>query len=338
MMKRCNLLLMLILLGASVLLQTACKPRIPVEVFSEAKMEEILYDYHLAQSAAERQGEDVEKNRYLYVQSVFQKHGVTEAEFDSSMVWYSAHSSLLQKIYERLAERYDAEMKGMGVGVSESEVYANLNQYGDTANIWSGARIIVLHNDRMNCLASINLKADSTFLPGDNYTLHFRASFTSNSHTPAYTFFNVFFKDGTMKSEFRMLHSSTDYSIILPEDINFNTRETDRINISFYFTPEKRSSDRCFMCIESPVLARYHKQKQQETPDVTSAKTDTIERSAEYVELKMDSSINEEVAPLAPAQTNQRDGFNLEREKAVRRPMQPVRRTSSGNSSRRRLN
>ena len=48
-------------------------------------LEEILYDYHLAQAMAENGARDsMDFRRYSYVRAVFDKHGVTEAEFDTS--------------------------------------------------------------------------------------------------------------------------------------------------------------------------------------------------------------------------------------------------------------
>ena len=77
----------------------------------------------------------MEIQRYLYVQSVFQKHGITEAEFDSSMVWYSSRPDKLYKMYQRLGDRYATESRSLGLGVSETELYANMSSVGDTANI-----------------------------------------------------------------------------------------------------------------------------------------------------------------------------------------------------------
>lgn len=307
---------------------TACKPRIPVGILSESEMEDVLYDYHLAQSAAEHQGGDVNKARYIYVQSVFTKHGITEAEFDTSLVWYSAHTVRLQKVYERLNERYDSEMKSMGVGVSESEVYANMREYGDTANIWKGNKVIVLQNNPMNCLSTITLKADSTFLPGDNYSLFFRAAFTNSNHGRSYTFLQVHYKDGSSKCEHRMLHGTYDYNIPLPDDINNNNRETDHINITFYYSPEGKDN-RGFLCIENPVLARYHKKNQDNfgVPEQNNShSTDSIKNES-IRNSELDSLLNKQSDVLIEKTPNiERQDFQINRERKVNRPMRPVRK------------
>ncbi len=296
----------------------SCRPRIPSGILSESQMEDILYDYHLAQGAAEQENDaDVEKKRYLYVQAVFSKHGVTEAEFDSSMVWYASHSSRLQKVYERLSERYNNELSSLGVGLSESELISNLSENGDTTDIWSGNRILVLQNDYLHSLSILNMKADSTFLPGDNYALHFHASFLGNG-SMAYVFLSVFYKDGTSKAEMRQLRGSYDYKVALPDDIVFNNRETDRIQITFYFAPEEEGDSRAFMCVENPILARFHR-KDRDKP--TSEETLQSDSAALVVDsVATDSMLHPN--DLKPVKIeNEREDFNLDREKAVRRPM-----------------
>lgn len=307
----------------------SCRPRIPVGIMSESEMEDVLYDYHLAQGAAEQEGGDVDKNRYLYVQAVFAKHGITEAEFDSSMVWYAAHSSRLEAVYQRLYERYNNEMTGMGVGVGESELVANLSENGDTTDIWTGSRILVLQNDYLHGLSVLTMKADSTFLPGDNYALHFHASFLG-SGSQAFAFLSVFFKDGSVKSEYRPLRGSYDYKIALPDDITHNTRETERIQIMFYFTPDEAGSEHAFMCVENPILARIHNKNHNQTSSDDVAQTDSAGNAIDSIATDTAQLKRPELAPVRNHE--EREGFNLDREKAVRRPMR------SNNRVRRRLN
>ncbi|MBR2863512.1 MAG: DUF4296 domain-containing protein, partial [Bacteroidaceae bacterium] len=63
----------------------SCKPGRPDGILSERKMENVLYDYHIAKALAQRSGDSIEQKLSLYTQAVFQKHKVTEAVFDSSL-------------------------------------------------------------------------------------------------------------------------------------------------------------------------------------------------------------------------------------------------------------
>ena len=40
---------------------------------------------------------------------MLEKHGTTQAEFDSSLVWYTAHPQLFDKIYPKVIARLSAE-------------------------------------------------------------------------------------------------------------------------------------------------------------------------------------------------------------------------------------
>ena len=45
----------------------------------------------------------------IYYAEVLEKHGVTQAQFDSSLVWYTAHPQLFDKIYPKVLAQLDAE-------------------------------------------------------------------------------------------------------------------------------------------------------------------------------------------------------------------------------------
>ena len=64
------------------------------------KMRDVLVDLHktdaLLQMAGQQNIPIEEKN--LYYAQVLKKHGITQAQFDSSIVWYTAHPQLFDKI------------------------------------------------------------------------------------------------------------------------------------------------------------------------------------------------------------------------------------------------
>ena len=46
-----------------------------------------------------------EEEKAIYYSIVLSKHGITQAQFDSSLVWYTAHPQLFDKIYPRVLTR-----------------------------------------------------------------------------------------------------------------------------------------------------------------------------------------------------------------------------------------
>jgi len=142
-------------------------------------MEAILYDYHVAKAMAEVEGDFSDTLLIVvYRKAVLKKHGVSEAEYDSSMVYYSRHADRLKTIYDHLADRLDAEAKSMGavIGANGSQ-YAALSVNGDTANIWSADRSIVLMQHQAFNTYSFRMEADSTFHPGDRLVMSFDSEF-----------------------------------------------------------------------------------------------------------------------------------------------------------------
>lgn len=91
------------------LLFFACTNR-PSNVLSEQKMEDVLFDLYQLEAA-------INENRSIFnndsirkaqcMKSVFDKHKISEAKFDTSLVWYNANLSKYLKINEKLNARYE---------------------------------------------------------------------------------------------------------------------------------------------------------------------------------------------------------------------------------------
>ena len=86
----------------------ACRPR---GILSSHKMRNVLYDLHRAEAIIQVSGynyghdEDVAR----YYQVVLDKNHVTKAEFDSSLVWYTDHPQLFNRIYPKIMQRCQKE-------------------------------------------------------------------------------------------------------------------------------------------------------------------------------------------------------------------------------------
>lgn len=161
-----------------VLLLCSCKPRVPYKYIQPDKMEDILYDYHIAEAMAN----DYEHPRdtlllRVYKNAILEKYGCNEEEFDASMVYYTRHADRLHKIYENLSERLNNTAISLGGSVSELNRYGSLSATGDTANVWNGDRsFVLLHHPAFNKY-SFKVDADTTFHAGDKVVLHFNSQF-----------------------------------------------------------------------------------------------------------------------------------------------------------------
>lgn len=101
------------LLGAAFMV--GCGKQVPENIIQPDRMENILYDYHLSISMGNNLSYSDNYQKEAYKNYVFEKHHITEAEFDSSMVWYTRHTEELASLYKKLGERFRSEKTHAGV-------------------------------------------------------------------------------------------------------------------------------------------------------------------------------------------------------------------------------
>ena len=95
-----------------ILCLTGCRPK---GILHSWEMRDVLIDLHktdaLLQVCGYQYGFNEASN--IYYAEVLERHGVTQAQFDSSLVWYTAHPQLFDKIYPRVIARLDAELAAL---------------------------------------------------------------------------------------------------------------------------------------------------------------------------------------------------------------------------------
>ena len=149
----------------------SCKPTVPSEYIQPDDMEDLLYDMHIALSMADNEN-DYEKrdfNRVLYFATVLKNHGVTKAQFDSSLIYYYIRADRFSPIYKRVAQRLSDE--ALELGASEGEVvrYANMTNSDDTTDIWTGDLSMMLIPYAPYNRYDFTQKSDSSFRKGDSF-------------------------------------------------------------------------------------------------------------------------------------------------------------------------
>lgn len=164
--------LLYIFLFLSVVL-TACNSDKP-DIISAGKMEDILYDFHLAQNM---NGQGTADERALVEirnrEAILQKYGVTDEEWDSSYNYYCRHSQELYNIYKNLSERVRNELTAMGGSVSTMDNGLT----GDTANVWNTDHDFILMQQTPYNVKTFDVVADSTYKAGDRLTLQFNSQY-----------------------------------------------------------------------------------------------------------------------------------------------------------------
>jgi len=163
-------------------LLAACKPRIPSQVIQPDDMEDVLYDYYLASGMSISPGEEGDRyNREYYHRLALKKHGFTQADFDTSMVWYYNHLEDLFRIYERVQHRLSDDALAQGTSIRELQQYTTYSHLSDTADVWEGKRNLLLYPQAPFHIYQFRQRADSSYHAGDSFLFAYGSTFLVQS-------------------------------------------------------------------------------------------------------------------------------------------------------------
>ncbi|MCD8284920.1 MAG: DUF4296 domain-containing protein [Prevotellaceae bacterium] len=264
-------------LSLIVFLAAACTVGVPHWVIPQGKMERILYDYHLAQGMAEASGgSDPSTDRSVLVAQVFAKYGISEEDFDTSMVWYSAHSERLVEMYQHVDDRIQREAASLGVDAAD-DVYAHLTSYGDTALIWTTTNVC-LRNTATGNLETYTIHADSTFMPGDTYALRFKSRFvTEDGRQEGYALLIARYEGDTLASVTSRMGGDFETNIEIAQSALTDTARLTLLQVVFYFPYDEtnRSQFRLWMA-RQPMLIRFRHTTEELAPEDEEEQADTI--------------------------------------------------------------
>lgn len=331
----------LLLLG-SVLLAVGCKPSKPSGVLSESKMAAVLVDFHLAQGmAGGTERGSSEELRYAYTQAVFRKHRITEAEFDSSMIYYCEHAEDLSRIYAVVGRRIEANAALMGVEAHQETQYHELSADGDTANIWPGRKAVVLRPNRLDNIYSFSLPADTSFHVGDSFMWRMSPLYVSQAgRADAFVQLVVSYVDGSTASSNQMLYGGRDV-----QEVRVDPRDgQDTLDIrgveGFVYLPlvlgngGEEGGYRMLM-LRDIALVRFHKKNSRQVAVVAdSLQADTLD--IDTVDDNMDMPSRRRLSPteMRDAQPRERR-IDVVKERPVNPNLRPARRTAPPHRNRR---
>lgn len=304
----------------------SCNKR-PEYVVSKGKMTDVLYDYHLVQGLALTLPADSMYLIQKYYDAIFENNGITEEEFDSSMVYYNRHSDEMLDIYAELQERFTDEEKTLQLTLDNNEMVVFSNG-GDTTDIWMGEKVYVLrHNDMLN-KATFHLKCDTSFHRHDKFQLNANTAYIRENNEDRNYFLTLCltlqYKNGRTVSN--LTHTSGDG----PQQLRLEAvDDEDLASVSGFFYYEGRTGGRNLGVVNNITLVRMHNNA-YEPVDTVSADT-----------LNTDSPAAAPVVPhrtepaLTPEQKRQQSVTPTNTEKVEIRTMPEVRRPNSFGRARR---
>ena len=269
-MKRALPLVLLLLI-----LFAACDDH-PQNVLSRGKMEDVLYDYHIMQGIVnDLPAEEREAKGQDYMNAVFEKHGITEAQFDSSIVYYNRHTKDLHKIYSNLKERYTAVNEEIQLVNGNNDMMAIFSTGGDTTNLWNSAKLLTLRNKELLNKESFTIHADTSFRRRDQFILTLspvfikerREDYDINLHVGL----SVLFASGKHIGTTRVINNDGTQQLTLQ-----TSKDEDIKSITgfFYYKGKKESRNLCL--IDNISLIRMHEKEPEKVEVADTVKTDTI--------------------------------------------------------------
>jgi hypothetical protein len=268
-----------------VMLFVACKPGTPSQYLQPGEMEDILVEYYMAQAMAQQVsplegGRDY--NTAMFIEAVLKKHGVTKADFDSSLVYYYTRSDRFEPICKRVSERLDELALTQGASEGEIGKYAQYNATGDTANVWADRNIALLMPMPPYNRWDFVIEADSTYRRGDALMMQFMSDFMYQTGSKNGIVYMAVEYDDTIVSRNLRFSVSGLAQLRVPED---TTRRMKAVKGFFYLDGGNESSTSTrLLFLNNVQLIRFHTiDADQELP------TDSIPQGGDAGQIAPDS-------------------------------------------------
>ena len=205
---------------------------------------------------------------------------MSEAVFDSSLVYYYTHAERLKEIYANVYERLANDAKKLGASVGDINRYSQYSETGDTANIWRDETAMLLIPHPTKNRFDFVIKADSTFKVGDSFMFQFVAEhiWQSGSKDAIVCIKTTYEKDSVLQSVNHVSMSGIS-QLRVPSNTTLKIKELR----GFIYLPQGEDNNevRRLMFINQIQLIRFHNkeiQVQHENDSTAIVKTDSLPR------------------------------------------------------------
>ena len=292
---------LVIILAVGIVIFSACKPTVPSRYLQPDEMEDLMYDYFVSRGIVDtKHGMSDYQNRYN-IEAVLRKHGLTQAEFDSSLVYYYNHMEEMNVIFTNIQKRLSEEALQLGASEGEVERFTIQSTSGDTTDVWEGHRQLMLMPIPPYHVVQFSQKADTSFHAGDSFLLTFSSQYLAQSGSRnANVGLYVTYDNDSVASATSVINSAGNTTLRLVSC----SLKVKKIDGFFYMAHRDKSdneNDMCLLFLNRIRLMRFHEQKgtDDDTPDVgkteEKAEEKTVVTSADSTAFQ--KKINKELKP-----------------------------------------
>lgn len=234
----------------------SCVKQIPSDVIEPSKMEDIIYDYNLANVM----GDELQFNEYykkeLYNKYVFEKHNISSAQFDSSMLWYSKHADELKKIYKNVDSRFSKKSELIASATTNLNVKKHRYISGDTIDIWDKNSLIWLTPSDITNKILFSTKADTSFRANDTYIMEGDYQFLGKGKQNAVVGINLILDNDSVVGRTKEINLSGPN--ILYFNTNVSPKKVKNVNGFIYYKGDNKLSG---MLVNNLSLLKIHSNK-----------------------------------------------------------------------------
>lgn len=262
-MRKSDLIILLTLL----VVLSGCRLRRPDDVLSPKKMEQFLYDYHLAQAISQDLPRDERYASAAYVEWAYRKNNITREQFNTSLVWYTRNPRELARIYKHLSNRVNDEYKAATRSLSQIEKKSFTIQSGDSIDLWYLEKTALLNSSVFMNKLTYRINRDTTFHKGDTVCLGFHGTFVSvDTCVPNYAYISLsaYYGDSISTVDTIMeVSGQIVLSLTLDENKSFSSISG---SINYQDSTDNRNS---ILVLSDMDLMRYHVKAAADTAHVS---------------------------------------------------------------------
>lgn len=253
----------IVILGLLAFALSGCRLNRPDNVLSPKKMEQFLYDYHLAQAITQDLPREEKYTTNAYIDWAYEKNGITKDEFNASLIWYTRYPKELARIYKRLSNRIDDEYRRASRSLSQIEKKSFTIQSGDSVNMWYLDKTAILNTSDYMSKLTYMVSNDTTFHKGDTVCLNMYGTFVAvdtYASGRAYVSLSAYYGDSVSTAD-TVLRSSGQIALSLVLDTK---RALSSISGSVNYLDSADNRDGIIV-LSGMELMRYHRREVADT-------------------------------------------------------------------------
>ncbi len=277
---------------------SSCTKR-PNGVLNKREMREFLLDYHLLDGIfkAQRISDETEKNKYY--QALFSKHGISKAEFDSSLVYYTKSPKKFERIYVAVNRNLEAISADVAAGKYFPVIPDSIRLKPEFKNLWTKDTVIYYTQDSAKSQLSFAVK-HKKLLTQDIYHLIFKMNAFSpdTSSISGNTTFKIHYTGGIIDSTTALVTRDSvwrRYSYTVKAKQNYKIDSLSGVFYQDSLKLRKIRIDIDSIILKREFVAAWQDSLELQLDTVPLLQIDSLNMNKDSLSVSSDSLINKEI-------------------------------------------